>query len=158
MITVRPASLEDARWVASRLRREDADEVLIASGMDPRTVIGISFEQSAMVFSMVPEGEPPVALFGVSDDPTTAGLGIVWLLGTTEVARHALGVIEAARMYLRLFLNVYPAGLHNIVWSQNATHLRWCRMLGFEETPGVVVAGQDFIHIYKGQEPNDNHV
>lgn len=158
MITVKPASLEDARWVTSRLRREDAQEIEHASGMKPATVIETSFDNSSMCFAMVPAGEPPVALFGCADDPTTRGLGIVWLLATEDVGRHALGVLEAARMYLRVFLDVYPEGLHNILWRENTTHLRWCKALGFEVTREIILRDQPFVHIYKGQEPNDNHV
>lgn len=158
MITVKPASLEDARWVTSMIRREDAQEIEHASGMSPSSVLHYAFETSSMCFAMVPPGEPPVALFGVSDDPTNKGLGIVWLIATDDVRRHALGVLEAARMYLRLFLEAYPEGLHNLVWRENETHLRWCNALGFEATGEYILRDQPFVHIYKGQEPNDNHV
>lgn len=158
MILVKPASLEDAQWVASRLRKEDEQEIRHASGMEPSTVIDLSFDSSSMCFAMVPVGEPPVAIFGVSDDPTKTGLGIVWLLATDDVKRHALGVLEAARMYLRVFLDVYPEGLHNIVWRENDTHLRWCNALGFEYTSEVIIRDQVFVHIFKGKEPNDTNV
>ena len=159
MIMVRHAKPADATWFATRLRAEDVAEIQAGSGMAPEVVLPLSLESARVCLVMQPDGHDPVAIFGVSDDPINGDLGIVWLLATDAVPKFALGVLQAARMYLRLFLEAYPDGVHNLVDTRNELHRRWCRLLGFSELATMDVRGVPFVLIHKSQKkPNDNHV
>lgn len=150
---VQTATWEDAMWMSSHLRVEDVEEVWACSRRTPEDSLCLAHRYAAYSLLMRPaEGADPVAIFGISYDGTYPGRGVVWLLATPEVSKHARGVLRTARGWLARFLREFPEGVHNIIDSRNALHLRWVRLLGFKEGETILRNGVPFIHIYKLSE------
>jgi hypothetical protein len=147
-MVVHEATLEDVRAMSSRLRPEDAREIETGCGLAPDKGLELSFLLSVQCYVIRPtEDAEPVAIFGVGPDAFNREKGIVWMLATTDVSKHALGVIEVSRQALDYFLTLYPRGLHNLADARNTLHIRWCQLMGFTLGETKEVRGQDFIHI-----------
>jgi hypothetical protein len=154
MIDVRPATRADAEFIASHLRVEDRAEVEAATGRSPLEIVPESFDLSTQCYtirhaSVLQVDDLPCAIFGVADDPTTEGLGLVWLLATADVFNVRGSVLAAAPHYINAMSARYPLGLHNVVDHRNLLHLRWCLKTGFVEIGQVDVNGFPFHHIYR---------
>jgi hypothetical protein len=146
MIVIRPATHEDAVWLSSRLRSEDAREIQTATGREPEQVLPESFLASEMCFTIrrVFEGRllpEPVALFGVASG------GIVWFLGSDAVRLCALSIVREAPAWLDFMSRRYPGGLFNFVDSRNSLHMRWCQLTGFTFGAPADVHGVPFYYI-----------
>lgn len=154
MIVIRPATLEDAVWLSSRLRSEDVQEVETATGKSPQEIVPASFQLSEECFTIrrVFEGKilpEPVALFGVAKNPEVPDFGVVWLLGSKAVRLCALSIIRESWHWLDYLSRRYPKGLSNIADSRNSLHVRWCQLTGFTLAEPIDVNGVPFIPIHR---------
>lgn len=152
MIVIRPATLEDAIWLSSRLRSEDVQEIRTATGREPEEVLPESFRVSEECFTIrrVFEGQllpEPVALFGATPHPEAGERGIVWFLGTDRVRLCALSVVREAPLWLDYLSRRYPGGLFNFVDSRNSLHMRWCQLTGFTFGDAYDMHGVPFYYI-----------
>lgn len=150
MLTVRHATRSDAEWFGANLREEDEEEVRAATGQDPVAVLPSSFDLSRECYvAYWRDSAEPCVIFGVSDDPSQDGLGIVWLLATPQVSRCGLSVLRTAHAWLDYMSRLYPLGMHNLAWENNALHIRWCQASGFKELGAFELRGHRFIHIHR---------
>lgn len=145
---MRPATLEDATWLSSRLRSEDAQEVETSTGRKPEEVLPASFHASDECYTVrrVLDGKVlpnPVALFGV-----TSG-GIVWFLGSDEVRLCALSIVREAPAWLDYMSRRHPGGLWNYADSRNSLHVRWCYLTGFTLGEPASINGVSFYYIHR---------
>lgn len=154
MLDIRPATREDAAWMGANLRAEDREEVKAATGDDPVAVLLRSLRISRECYCAFWRTSPrPCVIFGVSDDPSTPGLGVVWLLATEQIHECRRDVLRLATEWLQRLAREYPAGLHNVADARNHLHLRWCLLTGFQRLAELDVRGRPFVHIYR-----PNHV
>lgn len=136
VLTIRPATLEDAQWLSTNLREDDVREIETASGRSPQEVVPLSFRVSSECYTIRFTDstgrieDKPVAIFGVSSDPEP-GWGVMWLLGTTGIRRGSLSIIREATKWLDHWNEKYPKGIHNIVDTRNDLHVRWLQLMGF---------------------------
>jgi hypothetical protein len=156
MIVVRPATLEDAVWLSSRLRSEDVREVETATGRSPLEVVPESFGISSECYTIRQvEGanacSAPIALFGVSTCPADTDLGAVWLLGTRKMRLNALSIVREAPLWLDHMSRRYAKGLYNFADLRNELHVRWCHLTGFELRETIDINGSPFQLIYRPQ-------
>lgn len=158
ILTIRPATREDAVSIAPRLRPEDKQEIEIATGQSATEVVPLAFDTSTECYTVRLTDrhgriEPdPSAIFGVAKDTET--LGVLWMLASSEIVRAPMSILREAQHWVAEFHRRYPGGLHNLVWSENDLHLRWLRLLGFEEGKTLQLHGHTFIHVYRRtQEP-----
>lgn len=156
ILTVRPASPAEASWFASHLREEDEREVTTATGRTTQVVLLDSLRLSrgkCYTVRRTVDGkiaEHPCAIFGVVDDPNTPGAGIVWLLATPDVRHCAISLLREASVWITHWTTQYPSGLHNIVDTRNALHIRWLKLLGFRRVgPTLTINGQTFKHMVR---------
>jgi hypothetical protein len=155
MIVIRPATLEDAVWLSSRLRSEDAQEIETATGRSPQEILPESFGMSQECFTVrrVFEGKllpQPVALFGVAPSPLVPShAGIVWFLGTDEVRLCALSIIREAPAWLDFMSRRFSEGLFNVADSRNTLHIRWCQLTGFTLMQAIPLNGVPFHPIHR---------
>ena len=154
MIVIRPATLEDAVWLSSRLRSDDRQEVETATGRSPQEIVPSSFRMSDECFTVrrVVEGKllpDPVALFGVAPDLKAPSRGIVWFLGTDAVRLCALSVIRESGYWLNHMSRRYAEGLYNYADSRNSLHVRWCQLTGFTLGTPLEMNGVPFIPIHR---------
>lgn len=78
-------------------------------------------------FAVVVDGTPE-GLFGVS---AAGQVGVVWMLGTEEMTRHAYVFLADAPWWLAELGKDF-AVIGNYVWLGNQTHIKWLKRLGFE--------------------------
>lgn len=151
MIQVRPATLQDARFVGARLRVEDEREVNTATGRPGTEVVPLALHASSERYTVWHAGTP-VALAGVV--PRTDGLGSVWMLCTDGVRFCALSLVSESRYWLDHMARAFPNGLTARADARNTAHLRWCKLMGFRELASEVVNGHRFIRIHKESRTN----
>lgn len=125
----RPATLADAHSVAQRLRPEDRDEVLMASGIDPRLVLPAYVQGGREVYASGIEGGPAEILWGVDPVYGVPGGAVPWLLSTPAMFAHPVEFVVMSR---RLWDGLHGRFevLTNFVWAGNARHIRWLQWLG----------------------------
>lgn len=125
---------------------------MAATGNEPEMVLPVSLSLSFECYTV--RKHPtlrPFAICGVTDDPTHDGHGVIWFLGTAEIASCPLAILTEAHVWLRHWGRRYPF-LHNVVDSRNLLHRRWLKLLGFEEGARVDRSGVRFIHIIRHSE------
>jgi len=111
-----------------RLRRQDSDEVLAATGLQPNAGLQRSFSLSSMAWAVMRDARV-IAVFGVGDGPVS-GTGSPWLLGSEELAAATRGFVLYSRQYLGEMLRRYGR-LMNWVDARNSCSVRWLRWCGF---------------------------
>jgi hypothetical protein len=95
----------------------------------------------------------PSVLFGVADDTSRPGYGIMWLVATPEVSRAPLSVLRECKYWLDAWCRSYPNGVHNIVDIRNDTHIRWLQALGCQvSTQTIDINGFPFRYAWKTQQ------
>lgn len=149
ILTVRPATEADARWVAHHLRPEDRQEVETATGRAADVAVRSSFRCSEECYSVRladqqhRPAEHPVMLFG--HDRTT---GAVWLLGTPEIAKAPVSILREAHRWVQGFA-ARGAQLWCVADKRNALHLRWLQLLGFAERAVPLINGFPFSYMVR---------
>ncbi|WNG26239.1 hypothetical protein F0U62_21075 [Cystobacter fuscus] len=127
MLMVRPRLPEDAASLAPRLRTEDLLEIKAATGEEPLAALERCSVASDPCFAIT-AGEQLIALFGVVPDGPDRG--IVWLVGSDEIARRPFRFARASRYWVERLHERYRV-LWNLADARNETHLRWIRFCGF---------------------------
>lgn len=132
MTKLRPATRKDAHFLSTRLREEDIQELYASSGMSPLEALlqGLSLSKPhAWALGDSGTGEPYL-MGGVR--PAGNGIGIVWLLGSPEIEKHALTFQrEAKNMILRIWEGNEYRALCNVVSADNRKAIEWLSRLGF---------------------------
>jgi hypothetical protein len=159
ILTIRPATDADASFMAPRLRPEDAREISTASGMDCKSILSLSVASARESYSIRLTDETggidrePSVLFGIADDTGRPGFGVMWLVATPRVQRAPFSVLREAAHWLDAWCQRYPQGIHNIVDTRNATHIRWMRGLGFRVSDQTIdINGSRFKYAWRGPQ------
>jgi hypothetical protein len=129
-ISVVPATLEHAAYIASRMRKADMEEVAVSSGRGPFTALRESLKSSAQAFTGMVE-DVPVCMFGVGVLDILGGVGSPWLLGTDLVEKNAMAFLRRSKVYVRQMTDTFPY-LYNYVDARNTLSIKWLKWLGFE--------------------------
>jgi hypothetical protein len=135
-LIVRPARGADVLDIASRLRSEDIDEIAEASGESPVRVLGQAYVESERCWTVTWKGRP-AAMFGVVRSPHVSNprIGVVWLLGTDDVALFGYGLTKFSKEWLLRIFNGDETSqgfdiLGNLVSENSVTHRRWLTRIG----------------------------
>lgn len=126
-VTIRPATIEDARSLV--LRQADREEVEALTGRDPSGVVAESVAASHKAWAGL-AGDRLVCLFGVAPMSLAGVTGIPWLLGSDDVCRYSRAFLRRNRAYVHEMLVDFPV-LRNVVDQRNAVSIRWLKWLGF---------------------------
>jgi len=127
-LVVYPAALEDAEYLAPRLRPEDVAECQAASGQAPLEALNTALEVTRHPRALLANGQP-IALFGVATVPGQPDLGAPWLLGSPEIEAHSREFLRRSREELERMRHPFTR-LTNYVDARNHTHIRWLEWLG----------------------------
>jgi hypothetical protein len=129
-ITVRPAVAADVFALASNLRQDDEQEVADMSGKDPVEAIGQGFVESSKCFTICWKGAV-AGMMGVvpSEQNDNPRLGIVWMLGSEQLALFGFSLVKYARAWLRELIDGYDV-VGNLVSVRNPAHVRFIQHLG----------------------------
>jgi hypothetical protein len=125
---VRPAKVIDVFWIASRIRKEDADECAAAAGQTPTEALTGSVGGSDVCRTIEYAGAP-IAMFGFKGTPGHEA--IVWMLGTDDIDKAKKSFMRSVHENIHRFLCVYPV-LYNYVDGQNLKAVSWLRKMGAE--------------------------
>lgn len=132
MLTLRTATLDDARYVGSRLRAGDAAEMQLF-GVDGVDAIEMSMCDSIASECIVIDGEP-AAVLGLLLLDMTSGVGVPWILTTQAVERHRIAFGRATRRILNRALELCYR-LENVTDARYAQAIAWLQWLGFTVEP-----------------------
>lgn len=129
MINLRPATLDDARYLAPRLRDMDRMECEALFPVPVETVLVESVRLSLAAISIYNDEGTPLGVFGVV--PESEQVGLIWLVGTNGLLRHQRELMRKAPALLQEMHKVRPC-LTNIVHEKNVVHRRWLHHFGFK--------------------------
>jgi hypothetical protein len=124
---VRPATADDAAFIAAHLKQSDRDEVLALYGEVERPIM-LAYSMSQKVHTWVIDGEP-AAIFGVTPDHENS-FGYIWSLSTPKVHSKWREVHRTMPIILDYLSEGFDA-IGNIKDIRNTTSIRWLRSLGF---------------------------
>lgn len=129
-LTVEPATDAHAVQLAAHIRPEDAAEMMASHGLEPLAGLRMALRSSPEPRAIL-DGKRVVALFGVAPVDAMEGVGSVWLLGGRLVKRLPVAFMRTIAEVVRGLQESW-AVLFNMIWTENATALRWVKALGFE--------------------------
>ncbi|MTK63864.1 MAG: hypothetical protein F8N15_04900 [Methanobacterium sp.] len=147
-LTARAATLDDALYLASRLRQEDLSEIQANSGQTPEASIRAGL--TAGEAWVAEDDEGPVAIFGLIPSPPPLG-GVPWMLATPRFLDHQRQFLRECRQWIETMLARFPI-LTNVVDARNALHVRWLLWCGFQvvnKLPEFGAGKLPFIHMMK---------
>lgn len=134
--------------IAATIRPADADEIEAMAGLAPIEGLAHSVANSHVAYTML-AGETPVAIYGarrLTDD----GIGMVWLLASTEVHRHTTSFLRNSIEYTnRLHRETGCHTLANYTDARNTVHHKWLRFTGFSFGKEVLLRGHPFHEIQR---------
>lgn len=128
MITMLPATEDDARELAPLLRVEDRAEVL-ALGIDPVPALlnGVVTAREAWTYR---DDGRIICMAGISPLSLIGHTGVPWLLGSPLVLEHRRAFMVETRRMVARWLTLFPL-LRNVVDARYEAAIRWLRWLGF---------------------------
>jgi hypothetical protein len=131
MTIMRPATLDDVSFVATRMRVEDAAECH-AGGMSPLDALTLSYETSLVVYALLePVLQVPGAILGVCPG-VYPKWGAIWLLGTDAIRKYRTTFLRNSKPALaHLYEETQKDVLYNYTFCENTVHHAWLRWLGF---------------------------
>lgn len=129
MITIRPATLEDAHSLAGRLRFADVEELMASSGHEPLEGLLVSLELSVEAYAAELDGEV-IALFGVGQHTLDPKCGVPWLLGSDELRRVPKALVKHSAEMVERWLQKWPT-LCNFVDARHVESIHWLERMGF---------------------------
>jgi hypothetical protein len=137
-----PATAEHAADMAPRLREADVHEVT-ALGLTPSEALDCCLLSSIFAETCL-EDDTPAAMWGVAPERTLLSeKGLVWMLGTEAVPRHAYTVLLTSKAFIARAQAAFPV-LECLVDMRYAAAMRWVRWLGFEQEAEITAGGVPF--------------
>jgi len=129
----RAATWDDVNFVSDNMRTEDRDEC-VAGGLTPHDALSKSFQNCNLAYSLVrPVDFVPAAILGVSESPISKRLGILWMLGTEDIAKYKITFLRRCKPFLNiLYDEANKEGFYNYTYSKNTLHHDWLHWLGFK--------------------------
>lgn len=123
-----PATEEDARDLAPRLREADRREIIALTGMVPEAALPLSLGPNTWA-GFSDAGELAL-LFGCNPVAEYPDVGVVWLVGNDLIARRPREFHSVALQWLDQIHAKHPI-LTNMIDERNRLHMAWLRRLGF---------------------------
>ena len=125
-----PAEASHIQAMEGRFRPADIAELWASSHSTPESCLMTGLQISPLCWTALFDGAP-VAMFGVSPAAMLGGIGCPWMVGTTELDRHAYTIMRHCREPLARMLESF-GHLVNFVDARNTKAIRWLKRLGFQ--------------------------
>ena len=131
VIQVLPSDIYDIKYLSSRLRKADKQEIYAASGKSPFENLSRALYRGIITLTAFKE-DRPVAVFGTSDVVEIDGETVawIWMVGTDEITVNAKELFRVSRLWLPLICLKADAAMNNVD-SRNKRHIAWLEHLGF---------------------------
>ncbi|MFY0576309.1 hypothetical protein ACN28S_19855 [Cystobacter fuscus] len=161
MLTVRPARPTDAALLAPRLREADLLEIAAVTTEKPVELLERSIRCSVPCHAVLDEQGLLLALFGAAPDGRKPEAGLVWLLGSDELEKHAVTFLRQGLYWIERLHEHYSV-LGNWIDARNEVHIRWLRWCGFQlihrdESHGVQQRSfYEFVRIRGATSPGES--
>ncbi len=143
-VTLSVPTAEHIELVASRVRLCDREDM---EGLRPHTsiidVIMGDVKLSRFVYALYLDGVPHSVL-GVIPGRID-GVGIPWLVGTTDVDENPLPFARISLSVLELMQTDFPV-LETFVCARNRKSTLWHRWCGFKFDPEKIMLGRDYYY------------
>ena len=128
-IAVLPSVHEDCRYLAPRLRKADLREIRAVRDVDPLVALTEAMENSEACYTAY-FGDAPMAIFGVVPIEIEPKIGLVWMMGTSDIERVKVSFLRKCRAWRDVLCQGYHM-VGNFVDARNLVHIRWLKWLGF---------------------------
>ena len=125
----RLSTLEDIKYLAPRLRKEDKQEILAGTGLIPYEALLNGYKNGVIVFTIVNFKNKPVGIFGIND--VGNNVGAIWLLATDKLKDIQYSFLRENKKVID-FLNTKYKILWNFVDCRNSLHIKWLKWCGFK--------------------------
>jgi len=145
---VRPATIDDAKYLAPRLRQADRDECIAVVGKPPEAFLPGSVTLATGAWTIIAPTGGRIGMFGVSPTPTLPNVGTVWMVATDELPKYATQFLRESRRWVSVMQDHYPI-LWNVVDTRNTVHMRWIAWCGFKFHGTVAISGLPFLEFSK---------
>ncbi len=124
---------EDMKEIARMMRAEDRRELVGAIGpnIEKETLYCLEASECAYVCKL--DGVP-LAAFGVVRKSPFEKIGVIWMLATTETAKHKIYTGKKTREGIRAFLQDWDF-LYNYVDVENKRTIAWLKWIGAKIYP-----------------------
>jgi hypothetical protein len=126
----RPAEIQDADILAAILRAADRLEIQAVVGRDPTQTLREGIASSDPCWAVLNASGDLISIFGVVPDVGNPRSGMIWLLGSEELANNRVAVLRASRAWVDRIHQHYDS-LWNYVDSRNQVHIDWLHWCGF---------------------------
>ena len=127
---------EDMLEIARMMRQEDRREVIgIWGGGHLEEAVLYCLDKSECAYICKRDGVP-MAAFGVQRENPFQNVGVIWMLATTETAKHKIYTGKWTRRGIRAFLRDWDY-LYNYVDEGNDRTIAWLKWLGAKIYPPV---------------------
>ena len=126
----RPAELSDAAVLGPILRSPDRLEIQAAVGRGPIDTLREGIASSDPCWAVLAGRGTLIALFGVVPDAGRTRSGMIWLLGSDELAKHRFAVLRWSHLWVARLHERYDH-LWNYIDARNDVHMNWLRSCGF---------------------------
>lgn len=123
----------DMREIARMMRPEDRREIAGIVGDNIEADALFCREASECAYVCKRDGVP-MAAFGVVRKSPFENVGVIWMLATTETARHKIYTGKWTRRGIRAFLHDWDL-LYNYVDAGNTETIKWLKWLGAKVYP-----------------------
>lgn len=127
---IRPATLDDANYIAPRLREADKAECDASLACPAEWVLPQFALHGYRCWAFGLNDGTPVGLFGVDPAPGAPQVGIAWACSTPVVTQYKYDFLRRSPEILGKLHAEFPI-LTNTVDARNTLHHRWLRWLGF---------------------------
>lgn len=121
------ATPEHAYFIAEHAREDDVNELYAAARHTPLETMRIGMRHGSALVGTA-DGVP-VCMWGVSA-PLIGKAGSPWMVGTTELDKHAMAFLRRCRPQVVAMLADYDI-LQNYVDVRNRKAIIWLKWLGF---------------------------
>lgn len=124
-----PAEEAHVDAMLGRIRQADIDELWASNRVTPEEALRAGLRLSTSVWTGMVDGRP-ICMFGVVPASLLGGVGVPWMIGTTDIERHQHAFLRRCRPHVAHMRRLYTH-LANMVDARNRVAMRWLRWLGF---------------------------
>lgn len=127
-LIVRDSVESDIGELKDKLRPEDRAEIWASHRQLGEDALVYGYEHSTLCYTLC-VGDHPIAMMGVVPSTLMGDEACVWMLGTSEMARHKKSFVKLSIPVIQIMLKYYPY-LYNFVDSRYQRSVAWLAKCG----------------------------
>lgn len=140
-----PTTQAHIKALAADMRKSDVEEVWASNRMTPLQALKASTRLSMHSWTCIIKGDV-VCIFGVGRTSFLNMDGMLWLLGSNSLEKHAIPFLRNSKVWIDQLKDQFPR-LRGIVDVNNQPSIDWIRWLGFDFGDPIAI-GPDGMMFY----------